>query len=259
MDGLTVTDAQLQSWLQTLIWPMVRIGGLMMAAPVIGDRATPARVRLMLILALTLLLVPALPAPPVIAPFTADWWLRTAEELLLGVLLGFVLKLIFEAAVLAGELVGNSMGLGFARMADPVRGVSVPVVGQFYNTLFVLLFLSFGGHLRLIELLAGSLRLAPDPARVLLPQALYEVVGLLSQTFAGGLSLALPAVAALLLVNLAFGVMSRAAPALNATSVGFPLSLTAGMILIWLSAPTIDDVFERLWLSATSLITLLLE
>ena len=243
---MDISDAQLQTWVQAALFPLARVGGLLMSAPVLGDASAPARVRLMLALALTMVLVPVIPATPTLAAFTADWWLRTVQELLLGVMLGFVLKLAFEAVVLGGELIGNSMGLGFARMADPIRGTDVPVIGNFLHLMTVLLFVALGGHLRLIELLATSFQTAPSAAPLLGSLSFDALARLGSGVFAGAVSLALPTMTALLLVNLAFGVMSRSAPALNGMSVGFPLSLIAGLVLLRVDLPNLQPAFTRL-------------
>jgi flagellar biosynthetic protein FliR len=240
-----ITDAQLQSWVQGALFPLARIGGLLISAPVIGDKSSPGRVRLMLALGLTMVMAPLLPSTPPLAAFTAVWWLRMAQETLLGIMLGFVLKLVFEAVVLGGELIGNSMGLGFARMADPIRGADVPVIGQFLHLMATLLFLALGGHLRLIELLATSFTVAPDAGAVLGARTFEAMSNSGVMMFAAAVSLALPTMAALLLVNLAFGVMSRSAPTLNGLSVGFPLSLAAGMVLLRIDLPSLRHVFTN--------------
>lgn len=240
---MEIGEAQLQLWLQAALFPLARISGVLMSAPVLGDRSAPARIRLVLALALTLLVMPMVETAPVLRAFSADWWLRTLQELALGVMIGFVLKLVFEAVVLGGELIGNSMGLGFARMADPLRGAEVPVVGQFLHLMAALLFVTLGGHLQLIALLVDSFRLVPEPGVLLQAASMQRFATLGATLFAGGLWLALPMIASLLLVNLAFGVMSRSAPTLNGMSVGFPLALAVGLVLLRIDLPGLRSVF----------------
>ena len=227
------------------MFPLARIGGVLTSAPVLGDRSSPARVRLMLALALTLIVMPLMPEQPLLAAFSADWWLRMVTEVLLGIMMGFVLKLVFEAVVLGGELIGNSMGLGFARMADPLRGADVPVVGQFLHLMAVLLFIALGGHLQLIELLVGSFNTVPDAGAVLQAEHFESMAELGITMFSGAMLLALPMLAALLLVNLAFGVMSRSSPTLNGMSVGFPLALAVGLVLLRVDLPSLQHVFTQ--------------
>jgi flagellar biosynthetic protein FliR len=202
-------------------------------------------VRLLFVLALTMVLAPLLPKAPPLDSFTAKWWLRVAQEMVVGIAIGFLLQLAFEAIMLGGELIGNGMGLGFARLADPVRGTDAPVIGQFLQVFTVMLFLAAGGHLRLIEVLADSFRTVPDGGALLTTQTFYSLAAFASQTFAGALSVALPMVGALLLVNMAFGVMSRSSPTLNSMAVGFPLSLLAGLVLLRFNLPTVADVLAR--------------
>jgi flagellar biosynthetic protein FliR len=254
---VNITDAQLQIWIQEYFWPFARIGGLLMTAPVFGGRSAPARVRLIFALALTMALAPLLPpSAPTPAPltvFTAAWWLRAAQETALGIAFGFVLQLVFEAVVMGGELIGYGMGLGFARLADPIRGADAPVLGAFLRVAFMLLFFAAGAHLRLIEVLADSFKALPSGASLgahdMLALARYG-----AQLFRGALSIALPAVAALLLVNMAFGAMNRSAPTLNAMSVGFPLTLLVGLVMLDFNLPAMSGVLQNLLVDAWALI-----
>lgn len=244
---LTVADTQIQAWIQQVLWPMFRIGGMAMTLPVVGDRTTPMRIRLIFVIVLTLAVAPLTAGGPVLSAFSAEWWLRSGQECLLGILCGFVFKLVFEASVLAGELIGNSMGLGFARMTDPVRGTDSPVIGQFLSLMFALLFVSVGGISTLVEAAAQGLHVRPAAGAVLAPAVFFAIAEFAVHTFAGALSIALPIMASLMLVNLAFGVMSRSAPSLNALSVGFPMALLAGLLLLWLVLPSLGRHFRNLF------------
>ena len=252
---MNFSDAQLQAWLQAFLWPMVRIGGLMASAPVLGNTHVPVRIRVVLAVLLTLVLAPLLPAPVELTLFSADWWLETARQLLIGVAMGFVLMMVFEAVVLAGEMIAYGMGLSFAQLVDPLRGAGTPVVGQLLMLLGTLLFLSLGGHLRLLEALAVSFRGLPVGGSGLDAESLHALALWGSQLFSAGLQIALPLVVALLLVNLAFGVMSRSAPALSAMSVGIPISLAAGLLLLRYSLPTLQMVLEAMLDSAFALLS----
>lgn len=255
---MELADTQLQTWLQGALWPLVRITAVMMSAPVFGERYAPARIRLGLSLALLVVLLPVLPPRPVLPAFGAQWWLAGIGEMVFGLAIGFSLRLVFEAMVLAGELISLGMGLGFARMADPVRGTDSPVVGSFMRVLAMLLFLALGGHLRLISALADSFTVAPVGA-ALLQASMFKTLALLgSVIFAGGVAIALPIAAAMLIVNLGFGVMNRSAPTLNATSVGFPISLFAGLVLLGAALVPMLSRFSALldeaWLRLDALI-----
>jgi flagellar biosynthetic protein FliR len=244
--GLTLP---VMAWL----WPFLRVAGLMMVAPVFGARMVPARVRIVLALAVTALIFPLLPAPPAVDPFSAEAVVLAAREILIGVAMGFVVQLIFDAMVIGGQTIAMSMGLGFAMLVDPQRGVSVPVLSQYFLILAILLFLSLDGHLALIGLVVESFEHLPVATSGFGTERLWDIALWGGFMFAGALRIALPAVIALLAVNLAFGVMSRAAPTLNLFAVGFPVALLLGFVILLLSASSVDHVFELLLSEAVAM------
>jgi flagellar biosynthetic protein FliR len=241
---MTLTDAQLLSWIQHYVWTFTRIGGVLMTAPVLGSVNASRRVRLILGLALTMVIAPLTPVVAASAIFSAGWYLMTLQQFVLGVAIGFVLMLAFEAVVMGGEIISYGMGLSFAQLADPVRGVGTPVIGQFLMILATLLFLAMNGHLMLIETLADSFITMPVQEGAVDIHRLTSLLQWSGVVFSGGLRVALPVMVALLLVNLAFGVLSRATPAINLQSVGFPISLFAGVLLLGYCLPGIESVFE---------------
>jgi flagellar biosynthesis protein FliR len=243
---VAVTEPQLLAWLEAFLWPLFRVGAMLMVAPVFGMTGVPARVRVLLALALTAVLAPLLPAPPPAPVFGAAWLAILAQQLLIGATLGFLLRAVFEAVVLGGELISLSMGLSFAQLADPLRGVQTPVLSQFFLVLSTLIFLALDGHLTLIALTARSFELLPVGGAGLTAVDARAVAGLGSTLFLGGVQIALPAMTALLLVNLSFGVMARAAPSLNLLAVGFPVALLFGFAIVLLALPTLGAVLERL-------------
>ncbi|HEV2285233.1 MAG TPA: flagellar biosynthetic protein FliR, partial [Steroidobacteraceae bacterium] len=144
-----------------------------------------------------------------------------------------------------GQMLGNSMGLSMALNVDPLHGseASTPAVGQLYTLLVTLTFLALNGHLALIEVLVKSFTTLPVGAGGLSVAGLATVVGWGSQLFAGALAIALPGVTALLIVNLAFGVMSRAAPAFNLFAIGLPVSLVFGLVILTVGLPAVQATF----------------
>jgi flagellar biosynthesis protein FliR len=227
---IQLTTGQLEAWVAQAFFPFARIGACLMVAPVFGARFVPARTRILLAVAITALVVPLLPAPD-IAPFSGQAFVVVAQQLLIGVALGFALQLVFDALGLAGQLLANSMGLSFAFNVDPLRGNSTVALGQLYIILATLVFLALGGHLAIIQVLVDGLVSMPIGAS-LRSESLWAIVMWGGTLFAGAISIALPGVTALLIVNLAFGVVSRAAPALNLFAVGFPISLIVGLVVV---------------------------
>jgi flagellar biosynthetic protein FliR len=255
---MNIAAADISAWLGTYLWPLFRIGALLGAMPVIGMRTVPARVRLGLALALTLVVAPVIPPAPAIDPLSIAGAMVTLQQVLIGAAMGFLLSLVFGAFVYAGQLVAMQMGLGFASLVDPQHGVEVPVVSQFYVIVVTLVFLALDGHLAVIEALVESFRALPVSPAGLTVATLWQIVAAGGQLFSGALSVALPALVAMLLVNLAFGVMTRAAPQLNIFSVGFPVTLLFGFVVLLLSLPLLGPQFQGLFESEFALIRQLL-
>jgi flagellar biosynthetic protein FliR len=238
--------ATLQHWLGLLFWPFVRIGACLMVAPVFGASYVPPRLRLILAGALTLAVAPLLPAITDVPLLSAAGALVTMQQLLIGAALGFALQMVFDALALGGQLLANGMGLGFAFNLDPLRGVTTPALGQLYVVLGTLTFLALDGHLALISTLVDSFKGLPIGESGLDPARLRGLADWGSMLFNGALRIALPGVTALLVINLAFGVMSRAAPALNLFAVGLPVTLVFGLSIVMFGMPAIGTAFTSL-------------
>jgi len=230
---LEVLEALLGDMLGTSVWPFFRIAGVVMVAPVLGARLVPVRARIALSAATTVVLAPLIPVTPPFELSLASGFV-VLQEILIGVAIGFCLQMIFDALIVAGQTIAMSMGLGFATMVDPQRGISVPVVSQFFVILGLLIFLALGGHLATLRLIADSFEMLPLGSP-LGAEGAWTVAAWGSQMFAGALRIALPAATALLIANIAFGVMSRAAPTLNLFAVGLPAGLLIGFLLLLLN------------------------
>ena len=227
------------------LWPFFRIGALFAVMPVLGGAEVPVRVRVALAVALTLLLMPLLPPTPRLDPLSGASLAITAQELLVGFAMGLIVMLVFNAVTFAGESIAVTMGLGFALMNDPQNGVAVPTVSQFYLLLATLLFLALEGHHAALALLASSFRTLPI-GEALGAEAIWRLLEWASILFVGALGIALPALTAMLTVNIVMGVMTRAAPQMNVFSVGFPLTMTIGFVAIALTLTAFGEGFERL-------------
>jgi flagellar biosynthetic protein FliR len=144
------------------------------------------------------------------------------------------------------------MSLGFSEVVNPEGGGSTPSLSQLYMVLVTLIFLAMNGHLQLVALLAESFRTMP-PGQALGPDALHAIVMFGAHLFGGAVRVALPAVTSLLVVNIGFAAISRAAPSMNLFAVGFPITITLGMVVLWLSLPSLPGAFESLTNDAWSL------
>lgn len=235
---------QLQALIASLMWPLARVSGLLLTAPVLGANSIPPRVKIGLALLLALVLVPLAPSGHV-DPLSITSLVTVMQQLVVGAAMGFALKLAFEALSFAGDLVASTMGLGFAQVVDPQQGHSAPAIGQFYVLLATLIFLALNGHLQLIALLATGMQHASWQA-VMPGGNLWQLLTFASHLFAGAVLVALPALASLLVVNFGFGAISRAAPSMNLFSIGFPITICLGFVVVWLSLRTLPGAFDAL-------------
>lgn len=239
---------QLEGWVGGAMWALARISGLMLVAPVLGSTMIPMRIRLGLTVLLTMVLAPL--APLDIRPLSAEGVAVLSQQILIGASLGFILKLVFEAVSFGGQFVSQAMSLGFAETVNPGVGGTTPVISQFYTMLVTLLFLVMNGHLQLISLLADSFRTMPVGDKGIGADGLWGVLTFATHLFAGAVRVALPALTAVLVVNLGFGAISRSAPSMNLFAVGFPITICLGVLAVWLSLRALPGAFDSLQTAA---------
>ncbi|MGH8264367.1 MAG: flagellar biosynthetic protein FliR [Steroidobacterales bacterium] len=236
--------ADIVPWVQSFMWPFLRVVGFVMVAPIFGAAVVPARTKVIVALALGFLLAPIAYGeagrPPPIEIFSAAFFLTIVNQILIGAALGFVVELIFDALVFGGQTIAMTMGLGFATLIDAQRGASVPVVSQFLLVFGILIYLAINGHIALIAALAESFQWAPVGADFSAASA-WHVASFASYMFSAGVLIALPAIVALVIVNFGLGVVSRAAPSLNLFAIGFPVTMLIGFLVVILSLKLLPE------------------
>lgn len=237
----------------SLMWPMMRIGAMLLAMPVIGTRLVPTRVKIITTFLLAVTVLPLLPELPQVEALSLQGLLISFQQVLIGMGLGFTLQLVFGALMVAGESIAMSMGLGFASMVDPTNGVNVPVVSQLFIIMGTLIFLALGGHLMLIQLLVSSFESMPISPDGLERDSFWAIVSWGSQMFIGAIWVAIPALISMLVITLSMGVMTRAAPQLNIFSVGFPVTMFMGFIILMLVLPSFLPRINQMMLEAMQL------
>lgn len=244
---ISITSAQLDAWINAFLFPLARILALLAMAPIFSNPAQPRRVRLALGLILTLALAPMLPPMPTVP---AGSWLGLAilaQQVVIGLLLGLSVRIAFAAIDVAGELIGMQMSLSFAMFYDPQNAGQTPVIAEFLGLVAMLLFLALNGHLLTLAALAESFRLLPVGVTPFHGGGITTLLAWSAVLFSAGLLLALPLITALLIANLAMGVLARVAPQLNIFAVGFPVTLTAGFAVLMFSIPYFGAALERLF------------
>ncbi|MEQ8408525.1 MAG: flagellar biosynthetic protein FliR [Gammaproteobacteria bacterium] len=230
-------------------WPFLRIGALFMAAPVFGARTVPVRVRILLAVLMTFLLQPSLPFVDTMEPFSPQGILTIMQQIGIGVVMGLILQIIFGALIMAGQTMATTMGLGFASAVDPQNGVQVTMIGQLYLIIGTLYFLAMDGHLVMLEVMADSFTYIPIGTLPSGMELFSDIALYAAELFLAAVLISLPVMVGVLLVNLAFGVVTRAAPQLNIFAVGFPTTMLAGFILMFFSIPVLTPLLEDLFLA----------
>ncbi|MGH1472215.1 MAG: flagellar biosynthetic protein FliR [Cellvibrionaceae bacterium] len=229
------TDQELLAFIGHYFFPFCRIGAFFLAVPIIGTQLVSARIRVVLSIMVTMLVAPLIPNSVIIPGLNLQTLIVVMQQIIIGIAMGFIVQIVFQLFVLAGQFIAMKIGLGFASMNDPSSGVTVTVISQFYMMTSTLLFLSLNGHLILVEVLTKSFSALPMSLSGLSQTGLMEIVSMGSWMFESALVVALPVLTSLLVVNIAFGVMSRSAPQMNVFAVGFPITLVFGLLLLWFS------------------------
>lgn len=243
----SVTSDQLNVWLVTFLWPFVRMLALISTAPIFSEKAVPRSAKVGLAALLAMVVAPTLGAMPPIPLVSAGGVWILIQQVLIGAAMGFSMKIVFAMVQAAGEYVGLQMGLSFASFFDPTSGGNTTVVARLLNVIAILIFLAVDGHLMLIMTLAESFHTLPIADAPLAASGWFLLVSAGSQIVSGGLMLALPLIATLLTLNLAMGILNRVSPQFSIFSVGFPITLLAGVgmlqVLMQYMVPFLEPQF----------------
>jgi flagellar biosynthetic protein FliR len=243
---LNLDSAEISSWVSRYMWPFFRIAGFFMVMPLFGTRLVTQRIRLLLAITVTVVVTPILPPMPILDSLSVATMLVTAQQLFIGIAFGLVLEVLMQTFIMSGQLVAMQTGLGMAQMVDPSNGVTVAVVAQWFLIFVNLLFISLNGHLVAIEILVDSFFVMPVGSVGISQDTLWVVANLGRWMFSAAIVLALPAITAMLMVNMAFGTMARLAPQLNIFAVGFPVTMMLGLIVIWITFGGYGPQFQGL-------------
>lgn len=254
---MNFTEAQLLNTMAMLTFPLMRISAMFVSMPVLSVHAMPARIRVILSGVISFLVMPLLPPLPQIEMMSYEGLMISVQQVAIGLTTGFILQMVFAAIIFAGQGVAYGMGLGFASMVDPQNGQQVPVISQIYMICATLLFLSLDGHLLLIKLLVDSFTSLPI-GQIFDLNDVWSILSWSGRIFSDGLLLSMPVIISLLLVNVVFGVASKSAPQLQIFSVGFPITLMLGILLMWATLPDILELLPNMFNDAFDLLKQLL-
>jgi flagellar biosynthetic protein FliR len=240
---LTFSEAQVLAWISPLLWPFIRVLALFGSMPVMGQRTVPMRARVGLAFLIAFCAQASLPAMPVIALDSPLAFLTVVQQLVIGLSLGFAVRIVFAAIEFAGEIVGLQMGLNFAGFFDPATGGQTTAMSRFFGVSVSWLFIVINGHLLLIAAVVQSFQAFPVSAEpfAFLRAVQPQVWG--TEVFRLGLWIALPLIGMLLFTNLVLGVISRVAQQMNIFSIGFPITVAVGLIGVLMTLPMMQMPF----------------
>jgi flagellar biosynthetic protein FliR len=240
---ISLTEAQLMAWLTPVLWPFLRVLALFSAMPVLGQRNVPIRVRIALSFFIAIGVAGTARAGPDVPLDSPAAILLVIQQVLIGLSLGFAVRIIFTAIEFAGEIIGLQMGLNFAGFFDPATAQQATATSSFFSTMVAFLFIAMNGHLLVIEAVVQSLvafPVSPEPF-AFLRAVRPETWG--TEIFRLGLWIALPLIAMLLFINMMLGIIARVAPQISIFSVGFPITLSVGLIGIMFTLPLLQGPF----------------
>ncbi|MBK8893205.1 MAG: flagellar biosynthetic protein FliR [Propionivibrio sp.] len=232
---ISLTSAELNAWIVAFFFPLARILSLLVAAPPFNNAGLTVQVRLSLGLAIAIAITPVLQKAPAMDPASGLGLLVLAQQMIIGFAMGFVVRLVFSAVDMAGMMISNQMGLGFATAYDPQSASQTPVISEFLGVLSLLIFLATNGHLMVIATLGKSFTVLPIGTGSVAAGTWSNIANAGGIIFSSGVLLALPIVVALLITNIALGILVRVAPQLNLLAIGFPVTLALGFFVLLVS------------------------
>jgi flagellar biosynthetic protein FliR len=230
-----------------LLLPVCRVGAMFTIMTGIGAKTLPARIRIALVVMFSIMIMPVLPPTDQINLFSLNVVVLILQQMMIGFAMGFISLMMINTFVQAGQILATQSGLGFSSLVDPASGINVPAVGQFYLILATLLFWVLDGHLVMIQMLVFSFTSLPINGQWWPVQNYWTVAEFGAWIFAASLSITLAPVVAMLVVNLALGVMTKAAPQLNIFSIGFAVTLLVGLLMVWLTMDNFTYHYQLHW------------
>lgn len=247
----TLNSADLELLVAMFLFPLVRILAWLATDPLLGNRAVPVSIRVAAGVALTLAIAPILPPAPPVALVSAAGAMTLLQQMAVGMALGYSMRILFAGIEFAGSIMGLQMGLSLATLYDPVNGAQTPVISQVVSVAATLILFAANGHHLVIAALAGSFDSIPV-STALSGAGFAQLMHWAGALFGVGLQISLPVTAALITANLSIGMMTRAAPQLNIFAIGFPITLSAGFIVLYLSLAYLPATLDRFWGQALS-------
>ena len=252
---ITITSTELLALVASFLWPLTRILGLISTAPLFGNVNVPRTIKLSLGLMLALILAPSIETLPSADLMSLDGIFLLAQQFIIGAAMGFTIRIVFSAVEMAGEVTGMTMGLGFATFYDPVSQGRSSAISQFLALVTLMVYLATNLHLLVLSMLADSFNTLPITGLALSGNMFMDIAEWGGRIFSGGVQLALPMIAVLLITNMSLGILTRAAPQLNLFGIGFPITIGIGFLMIGMSLPYFVTPLEKIFYQGFNVLT----
>ena len=230
-----------------LLLVIVRTSGLLITAPIIGDRGIPTLIKVGLMILLALVLVPTIPNLESLSQIDSLWQLAglVFNELLIGFIIGLFFKFIFISVLTAGTIVGYQIGFMFAQTFDPNLSSQVSIIGRFWYALAILFFLCINGHHVIINAFVDSYHVIPPGGVSSFASVGELIIKYSAYIFIVALKIASPIMITLFLTDIALGTIAKTMPTMNVFFVGFPIKIGVGLTVMAMSLPLFTYVLER--------------
>lgn len=240
---------ELIAMIASFIWPLTRILGLIAIAPPFGNNSVPVQVKLLLGVMLALIVAPTIAPLTHADPMSVSGIMVLMQQLVIGMAMGFMVRVVFAGIEMAGEVIGLTMGLGFASFFDPQTQGRTSAISQVLVLISTLLFLTLNVHLSVFAALVESFKTIPISTALTMGFSFQKLAVWGEQIFIISMRLSLPIVAALLITNVALGILTRAAPQLNLFGIGFPITIGVGFLMLSMTIPymllPIENAFQN--------------
>ncbi len=225
-------DFLLDTW-DVFLLVFIRITGLFVIAPIFSRRSIPLYHKIGFSFMLTILIINTIPNPELgTYQHILQFVFLLAKEFVVGIAIGYVAYLIFNGIYLAGQLIDMRIGFGMVNVLDPLSNIQIPITANFYFIICMIMFLGIDGHFILINAIAKSYNFLPIGAATFNEALINDILSLFTNIFFIGFKIAAPVTAAILVTDVALGVISKAVPQINVFVLGMPLKIGVGLLIM---------------------------
>lgn len=244
MISLNIPLAQLQLFFLVFL----RVGAILMFMPVFDSKSIPLFFKVALAFTTSIVLFPMLDLDPL--PVLSNVYamgIKAMGEILIGLVIGFSVKLVFAGIQLAGQLAGYQMGMALANVMDPSGSDQVPLLAQTTNLIGLLIFIAINAHHWFIKALTHSFQMVPPLSFNFRGSLIEHLIKMSGDMFVIGIQVGAPVIASMLITSVAFGLIARTVPQMNVFIVAMPLKIGIGLLFLGFSLPYFSTFLQKIF------------